>query len=120
MRQQRREESKPSCLVSCRRSCAAHIQTHIHTQTQCKYLNLINYIYKHAAKAIKFATRTRRMLFALKLSVNQIEAPKVAKWIFMLPHAVPLCHPQHEIAIPCSEYYSRVLAVVFYIFRAFI
>lgn len=76
MRQKKREKRRPSSLVSCRRSCAAHI----HTQAQGKYLNLINYIYKHAAKAIKFATRTRRMLFALKLSVNQIEAPKVAKW----------------------------------------
>lgn len=101
-------------------AAVAHTHTLIHTQAQCKYLNLINYIYKHAAKAIKFATRTRRMLFALKLSVNQIEAPKVAKWIFMLPHAVALWRRLQEIAIPCSKYYSRVLAVGFYICLAFI
>lgn len=113
-----KRRGRPSSLVSCRRSCGAHTHTHtlIHTQALFKYLNLINYIYKHAAKAIKFATRTRRMLFALKLSVNQIEAPKVAKWIFMLPHAVALWRRLQEIAIPCREYFIRVLAVGFYIF----
>lgn len=42
-------------LVSCGRSC----DTHTHTLAQRKYLNLINYIYKHTAKAIKFAAHGR-------------------------------------------------------------
>lgn len=38
---------------------AAVTHTHIHTLAQRKYLNLINYIYKHTAKAIKFAAHAR-------------------------------------------------------------